>query len=258
MAKKKKPRGPKLSGSGASSGPAASAKPRKPKYAARRTGPPPVFWIVLAVVVLAAVLGIVVQSSRSKTENATVATPKHELGPNKTEIEGDASAPVLVEEYGDYQCPGCQAFFQSTDPTIKRLVAEKKIRFAFGNYAFLGEESVRAASAAVCAADAGKFWEFHDLLYSNQAGENSGFLTHDQLIRFGKDADITGAALDTFEQCVRSDRYDGFVRRQTENTSKNKGVTSTPTVFVNGEQLQDLSPAGLIAAVNAATVNVAP
>jgi protein-disulfide isomerase len=250
---KKKPRGPKLSGSGASSRPAASAKPRKPKYAARRTGPPPVFWIVLAVVVVAAVVGIVVQSSRSKSENATVVTPKHELGPNRTEIEGDPSAPVLVEEYGDYQCPSCEAFFQSTDPTIKQLVAEKKIRFAFGNFAFLGPESERAASAALCAGDAGKFWELHDLLYSNQAAENSGFLTHDRLVRFGKDAGITGADLTTFEKCVRSDRYAGFVARQTEETSKNKGVTQTPTVFVNGQELRDLSPAGLMAAVDAAS-----
>jgi protein-disulfide isomerase len=249
MAKKKKPRGPKMTGSG----PGASAKPRKPKYTARRTGPPPVFWVVLAVVVVAAVVGIVVQSSRSKSENATVATPKHELGPNRTEIEGDPSAPVLVEEYGDYQCPSCEAFFQSTDPTIKQLVAEKKIRFAFGNFAFIGEESIRAGSAAICAADAGKFWEFHDLLYGNQAAENSGFLTHDQLIQFGKDAGISGTDLTTFERCVRSDRYAGFVRAQTENTSKNKGVSQTPTVFVNGSQLRELSPAGLTAAVNAAT-----
>ncbi len=253
MANKKKPRGPKPSGSGAKSGPAASQKPRKPKYAARRSGPPPVFWIVIGVVVIAAVVGIVVQSSRSKSENATVVTPKHELGPNQTEIEGDPSAPVLVEEYGDYQCPACEAFFKSTDPTIKQLVADGKIRFAFGNFAFIGEESIRAGSAAICAADAGKFWEYHDVLYSNQAAENSGFLTHDQLVQFGEQAGITGSDLTTFERCVRSDRYAGFVRRQTENTSKNKKVNQTPTVFVNGVQLQELTPAGLTAAVNAAS-----
>jgi protein-disulfide isomerase len=250
MAKKQR-RGPKLTGSG--SGPAASTKPRKPKYAPRRTGPPPVFWIVLGVVVVAAIVGVVVQSSRSKSENAKVVTPKHELGPNRTEIEGDPSAPVLVEEYGDYQCPSCANFFRSTDPTIKQLVAEKRIRFAFGNFAFLGPESDRAASAAICAADAGRFWEFHDLLYDNQAAENSGFLTHDQLIRFGKDAGISGADLGPFERCVRSDRYAGFVTRQTENTSKQRGVTQTPTVFVDGEELRDLSPDGLTAAVDAAT-----
>lgn len=253
MANKKKPRGPKLTGSGTSSGPAASAKPRQPKYAPRRSGPPPAFWIVLAVVVVAAVVGIVVQSSRSKTENATVVTPAHELGPNQTQIEGEPSAPVLVEEYGDYQCPACASFFESTDPTIKQLVADGRIRFAFGNFAFLGPESYRAASAAVCAADAGRFREFHDLLYSNQAAENSGFLTHDQLIEFGEEAGITGADLTTFDECVRADRYDGFVRRQTENTSKNKGVTRTPTVFVNGVQLEQLTPAALTAAVNAAS-----
>ena len=252
MAKKKKPRGPKLSGS--TSGPAASAKPRRPKYAkAQRSGPPLVFWIVLGVVVAAAVVGVVIQSSRSKSENATVVTPNHQLGPNRTEIEGDASAPVLVEEYGDYQCPSCDAFFRSTDPTIKQLVAAKKIRFAFGNFAFIGDESIRAASAAICAADARKFWEFHDLLYSNQAAENSGFLTQDQLVSFGRQAGITGTDLTTFEKCVRSERYSGFVRKQTEDASKNRGIRQTPTVFVNGKELGDLSPAGLTAAVNAAT-----
>ncbi len=149
------------------------AKKKQP----RRTGPPPVFWIVIAVVVVAAVIGIVVQSSRSKAANATVVTPKHALGPNDTEIEGDPSARVLVEEYGDFQCPSCRAFFDESDATIKQLVAAKKIRFAFGNFAFLGPESFRAASAALCAADAGKYWEYHDLLYTNQASENSGFLT---------------------------------------------------------------------------------
>lgn len=252
MVKKKKPRGPKLTGS--TSGPAASAKPRKPKYAtSRRSGAPPAFWIVLGVVVVAAVIGIVVQSSRSKTENATVVTPKHELGPNKTEIEGDASAPVLVEEYGDFQCPSCKQFFDQSDATVKQLVAAKKIRFAFGNFAFIGEESVRAASAALCAADAGRYWEFHDLLYANQQAENSGFLTTDQLISFGKDAGITGADLTAFERCVRSDRYTGFARRQTESTGKNKGVNQTPTVFVNGQRLDDTTPAGLTAAVDAAS-----
>jgi len=211
------------------------------------------FWIVIGVVVVAAVIGIVVQSSRSKTENATVVTPKHALGPNDTEIEGDPSAPVLVEEYGDFQCPSCRAFFDSSDATIKQLVAAKKIRFAFGNFAFLGPESIRAASAALCAADVGKYWEYHDLLYANQASENSGFLTTDQLIAFGKEAGITGADLTTFESCVRSARYEGFVRKQTEKTSKDRNVTQTPTVFVNGRQLQDLSPAGLTATVNAAT-----
>jgi protein-disulfide isomerase len=252
MANKKQPRGPKPTGSG--SGAAASAKPRKPKYStSRRTGPPLAFWIVIVVVVAAAVIGIIVQSSRSKTENATVVTPKHALGPNNTEIEGDAKAPVLVEEYGDFQCPSCKAFFDESDATVKQLVAAGKIRFAFGNFAFIGPESLSAASAALCAADAGRYWDYHDLLYTNQASENSGFLTTDQLISFGKDAGITGADLTTFESCVRSARYEGFVRKQTEDYSKNRNVTQTPTVFVNGKQLQDLSPSGLTAAVNAAT-----
>ena len=97
---------------------------------------------------------------------------------------------------------------------------------------------MRAAAAAVCAGDQGKFFPYSDLLYTNQQGENSGFLTTDQLVEFGQDAGITGSKFDTFEQCVRSNRYDGYVRRQAENASK-RGIHQTPTVFVNGRQLSN-------------------
>ena len=75
---------------------------------------------------IAAVVGIVVQSSRSKTENTKVVTPKHGLGPNGSEIEGDASAPVLVQEYADFQCPSCKLFHDRVQSTVDRLVGGRE------------------------------------------------------------------------------------------------------------------------------------
>jgi protein-disulfide isomerase len=132
------------------------------------------------------VIGIVVQSSRSQTENTKVVNPNHALGPNGSEIEGDPSAPVLVQEYADFQCPSCKLFHDRVQPTVDRLVEEGKIRYAYSYFPFIGEESVRAAAAGVCAGDQGKFFPYSDQLYTHQQGENSGFLTTDQLVAFGR------------------------------------------------------------------------
>ena len=191
------------------------------------------WWIVIGVIVVAIAVGVIVQTPRSKNENATVVNPARDLGPNNSEIEGDASAPVLVQEYADFQCPSCKGFHDTISPTVDDLVKAGKIRFAYTYLPFLGDESVAAAAAAVCAGDQDKFFQYSDVLYTNQAAENSGFLTTDQLVKFGKQAGITGAAFTTFEKCVRSNKYEGFVRRSAENASK-RGINSTPTLLVNG------------------------
>lgn len=194
------------------------------------------WWLVIGVVLAAGVGGVMLQSSRSKTENAKVVAPKHELGPDGSEITGNPAAPVLVDEYADFQCPSCKRLHDDIGATIDRLVAEKKIRFAYHYFPFLGDESFRAAAAAVCAGDQGKFLSLYDLLYREQAPENSGALTTDALVVFGRDAGIGGAAAERYARCVRAGTYDGWVRKQSEAASQ-RGINSTPTVFVNGRQL---------------------
>ncbi len=56
---------------------------------------------------------------------------------------------------------------------------------------------------------------------------------------FGREAGITGTAFDAFEQCVRVERYEGFVRRSAENASK-RGIEPTPTLFINGPDREDV------------------
>jgi protein-disulfide isomerase len=239
MASSNKRRGPKPqpgpSAKRAAGSGGGSAPPRPPKGAPARSsgGIAKQWWIVIGVLVVLLIVGVVIQSTRSKAENSKVVVPKHAMGPNNSEIEGAKSAPVLLQEYADFQCPSCKAFHDAFGSTVDQLVKAKKIRYAYSYFPFIGDESVAAAAAAVCAGDQGRFFEFADLLYTNQAEENSGFLTKDQLIAFGKQAGITGAAFDTFEKCVRSDRYEGFVRDQAEAASK-RGIHQTPTLFVTG------------------------
>jgi protein-disulfide isomerase len=209
----------------------------------RRSGLAWHWWLVIGLVVAAAVAGIVIQSGRSETEKAKgdVVEPVRSLGPNGSEIEGQATAPVLVEEYADFQCPACRAFHQVMGPTITKLVQDGSIRFAFHPFAFIGDESTLAASAATCAGDAGKFFPYYDVLYDNQPqGENTGFFTKGRLVEFGRDAGITGADFTTFEKCVRADKYHNWIVTLADKASE-RGIHQTPTVIVDGKELSGQS-----------------
>jgi protein-disulfide isomerase len=141
-------------------------------------------------------------------------------------------------------------------PTVAALVKTGKMRFAYTYFPFIGDESVQAAAAAVCAGDQDKFFPYADLLYNEQRPENSGFLTTARLLAFGKEAGIAGPAYTSFEKCVRAKTYEGFVRRSAENASQ-RGVNQTPTLYISGPngkavQMSDqqiLTPAGFKAAV---------
>ncbi len=95
-------------------------------------------------------------------------------------------------------------------------------------------ESVRAAAAVQCANDQGKFWEYHDILYANWAGENEGAFSDANLKRFAAAIDLDTAA---FNSCLDSDKYDSKVRSDT-NDAKAAGARSTPTIFVNGTKVE--------------------
>lgn len=228
--------------------------PRRPRPRTRSTAWR--WWLVAAVVVVAVVVGVLVQQSRSGTEQATVRRPTSAVGPNGGSLVGSADAPVTITEYGDFQCPVCARLHEAWSPTLDQLVQQGRARFEFVALAFLDRgttESLRSAAASVCAADAGRFLEYEDVLYENQSSaENSGFLTNQRLLTFGADAGITDPA---FRNCVRTERFDGWVRRQTDAASQ-RGVTGTPTVLINDRRISNAAaadPAQLTALVDQAS-----
>ena len=234
--------------------PASAKRPpasrRRGSPAGRRRGSrsPLQVWGPIVLLVVAVVAGIAFQAARSHPQ-AAQATPAHALGPNGGELLGDPSAPVLVEEYGDFQCPVCGQWERDVYPTVRRLVDQGRIRFEYHPIAFIGPESVAAANAAEAAGDEGKFWAYHDLLFADQAPENSGALTTDRLLELGRQAGLTSQQ---FQQHVTNGTYDNWVRQITDQSSQ-RGVVQTPTVMVNGQQVDSaLTAQGLLAAVNAA------
>lgn len=139
----------------------------------------------------------------------------------------------VIDIYEDFQCPVCAQFTQLNGPYIESLIAEKKATVVYHTLSFLGPESVNAANAAACSADEGKFLEFHRLLMMNQKAENSGAWDNTFLASLGQTAGITSQK---FSSCVNKGEYVGWVSNVAAVGAK-ANVNSTPTVFVNGKEI---------------------
>jgi protein-disulfide isomerase len=137
---------------------------------------------------------------------------------------GPPSAPVTIVEFSDFQCPFCGREI----PVIEKLMKEYegKVRLVFRHYPLdFHPFAEKAAEAAVCAADQGKFWEMHDKMFSNQQK-----LAVDDLKGYAKTIGLDPAK---FDRCLDS----GEKKAQVEEDQKagtQAGVNGTPAFFVNG------------------------
>lgn len=162
---------------------------------------------------------------------------------------GRADAPVLVEEYMDFQCPAChRASDQVVKPLIEKYVAEGQVRFAYRMFPFLGPESVAAAQAAYCAAAEGRFWPYQQVLFEQRATRNQGILSDANLIKF---AGQVGLDEEAFAQCLNSEDAKVYAQGSYER-ARQLGIPGTPTFFVNGRAVQVNNLAALEREIEAA------
>ncbi len=151
---------------------------------------------------------------------------------------GSDDAKVTIVEFGDYQCTWCHRWHQSTkDPLMADYVETGMVRFMFKDFPIndlSDRASSLAAQASYCAADQGKYWEYHDEVYNNWKGENNGWVTRASLEQFAKNAGISD--IDAFSECLDSGKYSDVVRNN-YNLAKSIGLNATPSfiVLVDGE-----------------------
>jgi len=147
-------------------------------------------------------------------------------------ILGNPAAKVVLVEYGDFQCPFCGKFFKTTEKQLVDIyIKQGKAVLVWRDFAFLGEESFRAAEAARCAGEQNKFWEYHDYLFNNQRGENEGAFADTILKSFAKTLKLDE---DKFNTCFDSGKYRKAVEASGEE-GRIMGVNGTPATFVNGQ-----------------------
>lgn len=146
-------------------------------------------------------------------------------------VEGSPDAPVTIIEFGDYQCPKCNQWFQNEKEIIVTNFIEPGIaKLYFLDVAFLGDDSVSAAQASYCAEDQEMYLEYHSYLYNNQGGIEDGWANPDNLKAFASDVGLDTAQ---FNECLDSGKYADRVSYNTEIGSSH-GVEGTPTFFIVG------------------------
>ncbi|MEO8463321.1 MAG: DsbA family protein [Chloroflexota bacterium] len=154
-------------------------------------------------------------------------------------VLGDAKAPVVIAEYGDFQCPSCGAFARTVEPAIRSAYIDTgKVRLEWHDFAWIGTESKEAANAARCAGDQSQFWEFHDLLYRSQSGENQGAFSAERLKAMGVTLGLEPVA---FNACVEGNTYGDAVAADFSDV-RSKGFNGTPTFLIGGQRIVGAQP----------------
>lgn len=155
---------------------------------------------------------------------------------------GSDSAKVNVIEFGDYQCPFCEKFFQQSEPQLKSNYLDTgKIKFYFMDFQFLGPDSKTLGEGAWCANEQGRYYDYHDYIYSHQGQENSGWATPDKVKALA--TNISGLDATKFNSCLDSKKYESRVQQLTQY-GQDLGVSGTPTIFIGNDQKGYLSAVG--------------
>ena len=153
--------------------------------------------------------------------------------------QGPAGAPYTLLEYGDYQCPSCKQVL----PLIRKVEKHfgDRLRFIFRNFPLEQHEFAEmAAETAEFAAEHGKFWEMHDLLYKHQ-----NEFSEELFPKLASQLDLDPAAL---SKALNSGKFADKV--QADLTSGEKaGVHATPTLYVNGTKTEAFDFDSLVAEI---------
>jgi protein-disulfide isomerase len=150
---------------------------------------------------------------------------------------GDPNAPVIMEVYSDFQCSFCQLFAIQVEPLIvEQYVATGQVYLTYRQFPILDRgtnESKQSASASMCAAEQGRFWDYHDILFANLKGVNAGSFTDRRLVAFAGELEMD---VDAFSDCLQDNLFQSEITSDI-NAGQQLGLTGTPSVFVNGTQI---------------------
>jgi protein-disulfide isomerase len=204
--------------------------------------PPCRCWLQVdrAVVIVLCLLVSLTMATRVAAQE-TVHHALAQLGPGQP--KGATTAPVLVEEFTDFQCPSCGQFARDTLPRLTAAyIVTGKVRFIFRHFAILGPDSEAAAEAAACAGAQGQFWPYHDRLFAVQ-GQLA--FTRKNLLHIAQELHLD---LTDFTACLETGRFTPQVRAETR-AAMVLGLRGTPGFIINGRSLVGALPFELFQSV---------
>lgn len=227
---------------------------------------------VVVIVAIVAVVGGVVWSSQRSDDQAKAAQ-KAPAGASMgkpyrayADVTPKQGAPTL-DVYEDFQCPACAQFEAAMAPTIEKAAKEGRVIVQYHVLNFLDDKtgasySTPIANGAFCAAEKGKFQEFHDAAYKGQTAEGQD-VSIATIRGFAQQAGLAGEELTAWETCTTQAPYTDYVNSVDKEAFEVAKIGGTPSLRLNGTDLPTrdlvndagnaLDPAKLDAAIAAAT-----
>jgi protein-disulfide isomerase len=200
-------------------------------------------YLSLAAFAAVAVIVALIVISQSGGDDNSSSPPANVAGAQQVDAElnglsqsgatlGKSSAPVTVIEYGDPQCSSCKAFSETVAPQlISSEVKPGNVKYEFRPFLIIGPDSKPAMRAALAAGDQGRFWNFLQLFYLNQGGENSGYVTDDFLTGIAKGAGVPDVGKWNTDR--NDSKWDAIIQ-QGSSQADSFGFTGTPSIVVQG------------------------
>ncbi len=210
----------------------ASIRPKKP------------YWILVVVAVVGASILAYAMSRKPAVSDAAPVTPPDPAtaGPPQGYLIGKADAPVKIEEFADFECPGCARFATITEPDLhKRIIETGLANLTYYDFPLPQHRNSQSASnAAACADEQGKFWPMHDQLFGAQDQWNTE-ATHNPKPMFMSYAAAVGLDAAKFEACYDARKYQKRVNANLAEGLR-RHVSSTPTFVIAGKKYASILP----------------
>ena len=179
-------------------------------------------------IIIGIVIGIGLTINLESTPNDSSILNKENLMQGST-ILGNPDAKITIVEFGDYQCTFCYKFHDETMKKIDQAyIKAENVNFVYRDFPLNGPQSILASEASYCAQKQNKFWEYHDTLYNNWGGENTGWITKNVLIGFANDIKLD---LDSFSQCLENSEFKQKVL-DNEQFAREIGIDATPSFLI--------------------------
>ncbi|HEY5270220.1 MAG TPA: thioredoxin domain-containing protein [Anaerolineales bacterium] len=153
---------------------------------------------------------------------------------------GDPNALVKVDVYEDFRCSACLNYTQNFEPQIIQIYVDTgKVYYTFHSFIVIdgntgSDASNRSAKAAMCAAEQGHFWDYHDTLYANQVSEDASFFTDERLVAMAQNLYLDMTA---FNQCYQAKKYAPDIQNDISQ-AHSLNLTFTPSILVDGTIVQ--------------------
>ena len=186
-------------------------------------------------IIIGLIIGFFIISNEDGADQEVTLFTKEKLLENSPPIVGDKNAKITILEFGDYQCTFCYKFHQQTLDSIKEsYINTGKVNYTYKDFPLNGIDSVLAAEASLCAEEQGKYWDYHNTLFNNWAGERTGWITDNLLLEFAEQNNMDVA---DFTECVNNHKYNQRVI-ENQNFAKSVGINATPSFLIfNDEKL---------------------